>query len=390
MKKKSRHDLVGTTHRLPDGSLEVEVSPRVECVRVVSKDKDGVRHIGLRSEKALREYFDVPASYRTVVFKPNQWPQQDGEGPFVANQAKGTFQPPKAEESAVEGLIHELRKKSPRVPKLKRGRGRPAKDRTMLEISLVDLHFGMLTFKGASDADYDMDKAAQLYLWAVEELLHAASGYEIEKILFPIGNDYMHVDGPEHTTTRGTPQAEMAFYHEAFERGMRLLIATIDRLKEIAPVHMVVIPGNHDETTAIHMGYVMDAYYHNDANVTVDAGPDPQKYVEYGVNLIGFEHGNGGKQVRMAALMAQARPDAWARTVYREWHMGDQHRKGVFEEQGVSMEFLPSLVPANWWHKKNTFNNQKRGAMAFVWSQRRGPVARLQVNLNSYTGRPLE
>lgn len=385
---RKRKDLVGTKNVLPDGTIEVEASPRVEHARVVSRDADGVRHIGLRSEAELRRYFDVPDNYRTQLIRPNSWPQQDAEGPFIANQMRGLFTPPKQEELAVARLLDDLRKASPKVPKLRRKPG-PKSDACMLEVSVFDLHLGMVTQKGSADADYDMDTAEQLYLWAIEELIRGASGYEIEKILFPMGNDYMHVDTPGHTTTKGTFQAESAFFHTIFERGMRLLIAAIDRLKEVAPVHIVVIPGNHDETSAIHMGYVIAAYYHNDPNVVVDTGPDPYKFVEYGVNLIGFEHGNGQKQVRMAALMAQECRDAWARTVYREWHFGDQHRKGGFEEQGVSMEFLPSLVPGNYWHRKQTFNNQKRGAMAFVWSKRRGPVSRLQVNLDSYTGRPL-
>ena len=388
--RKSRKELVMSRNTRPDGAIEVEVTPRVENVRVLSKDADGIRHIGLRSEDDLRAYANVPDEYRTEYLKPNTWVQQDAEGPFVACQIKGTFRPPKQEERAVAALLDDLRGRSPKVPRLKRGRGRPGKDVAMLEVSVFDLHLGMVAHRGAADGDYDMDKAEQLFLWAIEELLRAAAGYEIEKIVFPMGNDYMHVDGQNHATTRGTPQPETAFYHTIFERGIRLLIAGIDRLKEVAPVEVLVIPGNHDETSAIHMGYVIDAYYHHDRNVTVNTGPDPYKFVEYGVNLIGFEHGNGHKQVRMAALMAQECPEAWARTVYREWHCGDQHRKGAFEEQGVSIEFLPSLVLANYWHRQKTFNNQKRGAMAFVWSKRRGPVARYQVNLNSYTGRPLE
>ena len=89
--------------------------------------------------------------------------------------------------------------------------------------------------------------------------------------------------------------------------------------------------------------------------------------------------------------MANECKDAWSQTVYREWHCGDQHRKGsgkpmMFEEQGVSVEFLPGLTPPNEWHRIHSYNWQKRAGMAFVWDYTAGCIARIQTNVNSYTG----
>ena len=90
--------------------------------------------------------------------------------------------------------------------------------------------------------------------------------------------------------------------------------------------------------------------------------------------------------------MANECRDIWQETVYREWHLGDQHRKGsakpsMHEEQGVSVEYMPGLVVPNEWHRLKSYNWQKRGALAFVWDKTAGPIARLQVNINSYTGK---
>jgi len=138
---------------------------------------------------------------------------------------------------------------------------------------------------------------------------------------------------------------------------------------------------------------VMNAYFHQNDNVTVECDPSPYKFKRYGVNLIGFEHGHSVATIRLAALMANERPQDWAETKYREWHLGDQHRKGsakpsVMEEQGVSVEFLPSLTAPNEWHRLKSFNWQKRGAMAWVWDYNYGPLARLQINIDSTTGLP--
>ena len=104
------------------------------------------------------------------------------------------------------------------------------------------------------------------------------------------------------------------------------------------------------------------------------------------MNLIGFEHGHNIAPIRLAALMANESGEAWARTEFREWHMADQHRKGssktsTFEEQGVSVEYLPSICSPNDWHRMRSFNRQKRGAMAFLWDHELGPELRLGINL---------
>ena len=93
--------------------------------------------------------------------------------------------------------------------------------------------------------------------------------------------------------------------------------------------------------------------------------------------------------------MANECRDAWSKTVYREWHLGDQHRKGsmkpsMHEEQGVSIEYLPGLTAPNEWHRLKSFNWQKRSSLAFVWGYTSGPIARLQSNVNTYTGKIME
>jgi len=152
-------------------------------------------------------------------------------------------------------------------------------------------------------------------------------------------------------------------------------------------VEIYSIPGNHDRSTSFMLGRVLNAYFRNDNNVTIHADDSPYKFHRFGVTLIGFEHGHSIPPIRMAGLMANEVPHDWAATEYREWHIGDQHRKGsarpsVFEEQGVSVEFLPGITAPNEWHRLKSFNWQKRGSMAFVYDEKAGPIARLQVNVD--------
>lgn len=314
-------------------------------------------------------------------------------------QVRITLRPKTNERKMLDDLLEQIAEQSFRAPKIKRPK--PAKtERKSLEVCLMDPHFGMQCYPPGADQAWSLDDCETIAMWAIDSLLKSAEAYAgIEEIIFPFGNDYLHHDNLSHSTTAGTPQPEGLAYHHIYSRGVQLAIAMVERLKVVAPVRVYQIPGNHDRQSSFTLGHVLWAYYNNDANVTVDASSSPYKFHKYGTNLIGFEHGHSIAPIRLAALMANEcagegpRQGWWDSTTYREWHLGDQHRKGTskpsaFEEQGVSIEYLAGLTPPNEWHKLKAYNWQKRGAVAFVWDYHRGPVARLQVNLNSYTGAP--
>ncbi len=107
----------------------------------------------------------------------------------------------------------------------------------------------------------------------------------------------------------------------------------------------------------------------------------------YYIRGTGTQYANGGNRQESQQLNTH-----WQESLFCEWHLGDQHRKAsakpsTFEEQGVSVEYLPSLTPANEWHRLKGFNWQKRGGTAFVYDFASGPLARLQVNFDNYTGK---
>lgn len=292
---------------------------------------------------------------------------------------------------SVEKLIAKLESKSPVVPKFHSFR-HPEGHRHALEICIMDPHYGMRCFVPESDSEWSPQLCESMVMDSLGELLALGKAYgPYEEIVLPLGNDFFHTDSIWQTTTAGTGQPEAEAYLHTFIGGESLAIAMIDELKQTAPVIIKIIPGNHDRATSFMLGRVLNAYYKNDKNVTVHAGPEPYKFYQYGVNLIGYEHGHSIAPIRMAALMANECPEGWlaSKHGYREWHIGDQHRKGsakpsVMEEQGVSIEYLPSLTAPNEWHKLKSFNWQKRGSMAFVWDYSAGPIARLQVNVDRY------
>ncbi len=308
---------------------------------------------------------------------------------------KDTSYQGEAEEAVLLSVIEQLRKVGPVSHKLV-GADVPV-GRRELEVCIMDPHFGMRCARPDSDHTWSMDEAEETVMWAINRLVEQALqyGHTYSRVVFPFGNDFLHADNIAHTTTKGTDQPEMDSWHDAYKRGIKLAIRMVDTLKNVAPVKVYQIPGNHSVHSDFTMGLILDAYYHGDENVEVDCSSSPYKFHRFGKNLIGYEHGHSVSTIRLAALMANERPKDWAETSFREFHLGDQHRKGssvpaALEEQGVSVEYHPGLTPPNYWHRVHSFNYQKRGAVAYVWHETMGQEARFTCNINQYTGKPME
>jgi len=318
---------------------------------------------------------------------------------FTNFQVKVWLKRKSQEVARIEQLLEDIRNSSPVVPKFNRLNLTKAKSKRELEVSLMDIHLGLRCYKlSGADIDWSPEMAEEMAVNMLDDLLSLSKTFgPFERIVFPMGNDFLHIDNVYATTTHGTPQPGSEPWGSNLLHAERLGFYIVDTLKKVAPVKIIVVPGNHARHTEVGLGRVMNAKYFNDKNVEVDATIQPYKFHHYGVNLIGFEHGHSIKQqVRLAALMAnECRLNGWKDARFCEWHLGDQHRKGsgrpsMFEEQGVSIEFLPGLTAPNEWHKIHSFNWQKRAGLAYVWDKTAGPIARLQVNIDSYTGKVMK
>ena len=277
-----------------------------------------------------------------------------------------------------EKTKHELKKEiedfaaqySPKVSKIKT---KKLTDPCVYEISLPDIHYGKRTEETLQDLENN-------FMSCVEDLVEKASGLDIEKFLLPIGNDGMNSEGMRRTTTKGTPQDDVADWKDTFRGYWKLMVRAIDHLKEIAPVHVIVVSGNHDFERMFYAGDVISGWYKNDKNVTVDNSLEQRKYFEYGNNMIMFTHGDKEKPAEMPLIMATEQPLMFARCNFREAHCGHLHKEMVNEYRGIKVRFLPSICSNDSWHKGMGYE-AKRTAQAHIWSRERGYEGYLQTNV---------
>lgn len=247
------------------------------------------------------------------------------------------------------------------------------KNPMVLEISIPDIHYGKLT-------DTNLEEFEQLYMDTVMELLEKAGGLEIKQILLPIGNDGLNSDNLNYTTTNGTPQHDSIHWMKSFQGYWKLLVKAIDYLKLTAPVHVVVVQGNHDYERMYYVGEVLSSWYKNDENVSVDNAQNSRKYFNFGVNLIMYTHGNNEKIADLPLIMATEQPMLFSNAKFREIHCGHLHKEMVNEYRGIKVRFIPSICPADLWHKKMGYEAQ-RAAQAYIWSYTNGYEGHLQCSI---------
>tara|TARA_R100000234_G_scaffold36981_1_gene21963 strand:- start:3057 stop:4340 length:1284 start_codon:yes stop_codon:yes gene_type:complete len=284
-------------------------------------------------------------------------------------------------------LIEDLRNLSPSVTKKQRNRPEDRNDLHLLEISAFDLHLGKIGIKGD---EYSLKIAEKRLLNAIEHLLYRAKGFYIDKILFIVGQDLLNSDGdwPIPATTRGTPQFNSDYHIDMYRCARKLMIKAIDILSEVADVHVMVIPGNHDRESVMHLGDTLELYYENNKNVKVDNSDCLMKALPYGNNLIISDHGDGPKTNDLPGIIAQRFKNLWSNTVYVEVHRGHYHTnkamklQAIEELNGITVRNLSSMSATDYWHDSKGFIGNIKKAQAFIYSRRNGLQGILNYNVS--------
>lgn len=289
----------------------------------------------------------------------------------------------KSVEDVRASFIRDMEKHAPEYEAIIR---KKVKDAHALVLSISDLHIGKLALKSDTRETYNVKKAIKRAKEATNGILSRAIGYNLDKIILPCGNDLLHVDNANKTTTRGTPQDVSGVWHENFTAARKLYVELIEQLVQVADVHIMHVPSNHDYVTGYCLSDALYCWFNKSKNITFDLDMNHRKYVSYGNNLLGISHGDGAKMEQLPLLMANEAPNLWAETKYRYIYLGHIHHKDVFkfrsgkDYQGVTVEYLRSPSAADRWHSEKAFQHAKQAIEGFIHSKQDGQTARITYN----------
>lgn len=242
----------------------------------------------------------------------------------------------------------------------------------LYEIPVMDLHYGKFASGNLTNGAYDYNEAERCFNTIVSEAIEDIKSRNVAKILMPIGNDLLHFDNVQGTTTRGTAQDTNMRHQEMFKGCVEMLIDGITALSEYAPVDIIYVPGNHDFSSSWHVVMTLWAYFHNNPNVLVDVDMHPRKYYEWGNCLIGFTHGDKeGK--RLDKIMQVEAKEAWGRSKYCEWHNAHLHSEQAIRELGgIIIRNLPSVTGEDNWSHESGYVGAVRKCICFIWDKEKG------------------
>jgi len=251
------------------------------------------------------------------------------------------------------------------------------KDFADVELSLSDYHLA----KRYVDGDNNPAVRVRRFFEVAQKLMHKVkSVYDIDKVVFPISNDFFHTDNYQNSTTNGTPQDTILDYSSEYELGFAILVDTIKMLKANSNhVEVILVQGNHDRTKSFYLAHALDIYFTDEKNVSFIRDEGLIKATVVGETFIGYHHGNC--KIDQLPLLFATHPkyaSMFGDAKYREVHTGDKHHYMAKEIKGVRIQQMPSLSGTDRWHKDNNFVHSVRAALALVYDNEHGKVAEFE------------
>jgi hypothetical protein len=262
-----------------------------------------------------------------------------------------------------EEIIKDLSKYSPKFKAIKR---KVTKDPHCLVISLADIHIGKLCSAAGTGSEYNVKIAIERAKEGVLGLIQRSSCYNINKILFIIGNDILHTDTTHGTTTGGTFQNTDGMWHDNFIKAKDLLVELTEYLLTIADVHVLHNQSNHDTMSGFFLCQCVLAHFRKCKNVTFDSSSRPRKAFVYGKNLIGSTHGDSIKEDLLPGLLAQEFSGEWAMCPHRYIFKHHFHHRTSKDYIGVTVQTLRSSSGTDEWHAKCGYSGVPIALEAFL------------------------
>ncbi len=243
------------------------------------------------------------------------------------------------------------------VPSIEKTKPVVTNDPLLSLIAVFDSHIGKTPLVNTSNY-YDTLPLQQARFRDNIDYLLGVNPFPVSQFLFVIGNDFLNCE-LNKTTTKGTPQ-ETNDPLGMYRLGLTLLVEAIDKMKRVAPVHVLLIPGNHAFNLESIMAISLAQIYTTDPLITFDFQALDRKYYRWNNILLGFGHGELTME-EYAKLMPVEKPLDYATTLYKEVYLGDKHTEKSCEYKGTLVRHLGGITGTDAWHyQKGYVGNRKR------------------------------
>lgn len=215
-----------------------------------------------------------------------------------------------------------------------------------------DWHLGMYAWAPESGDNWDLKIAEDIIGRTVEDIVFNSPPSGTAIVLS--GGDLLHADNKNNQTARSGNVLDVdGRYQKVIGAATRLMVRTVDlHLMRHDRVIVRILPGNHDEHSAVAVAYFLLAWYRNEPRVTVDVDPSLFFWHRFGSVLIGSTHGHETKIKDLPQLMAVRRAADWGETRFRYCHGFHLHHSEKLADTvgGCYCEIHETPIPQDSWH----------------------------------------
>lgn len=228
-------------------------------------------------------------------------------------------------------------------------------------LNLYDAHLDKVALPSETGEDDNLETNINRYVTAFDSLFEKIKAHKPETIIYPVGNDLYHTNGMNGKTKKGPDLQYFCSPEEAYESINDVVIESIAKLLEYTKVHVPFILGNHDEDKVNILGFWINKLFKDHPNFECNNSREQRKYWQGGQLLLGFAHGDKEKRkiAQLPLMMAQEKPQLWAKTKIRKFYCGDLHHNFQYnfmkskDQIGVEVEFLRSIGCSDKYHVSN-------------------------------------
>ena len=243
-----------------------------------------------------------------------------------------------------------------------------------------DPHFGLMVWGSEASENWDLKIGVQTIREVFAQVV--ARTAPTKQAILLVGGDTLHADNNLNRTPQSGHALQVDGRHQkVILTACETIVSNTDLcLQKHENVELIVIPGNHDETSAYPIAMFLHAWYRNEPRVIVDLSPGLFRFREFGRVMIGTTHGHAAKAKDMPGIMAARQSEAWGRTRHRFIHTFHVHHssKQVTEHGGCILETHQIVAPQDAWHFNSGFLSG-RSMQSICYDRERGEVARARV-----------
>jgi hypothetical protein len=239
-------------------------------------------------------------------------------------------------------------------------------------LGAVELHLGKEAREFDVGENYNVDIAIERYETIVNVLCEEQEYRKSNKLVYGIGNDFINIDTPDNTTTKGTFQCGGISSYELFDIGLRLQLQSLLTLREkYNEIEVFLVKGNHANQLEYALFRALQQRFINDDVINFKDDYKEVQAIKMGNTSVFMTHGDSNYK-RIVESMSKEFHKIYGDTEHRYILLGHLHHKQKIDElNGFTVFRLSSPSGIDRWHYKERYLSQA-GQEIFTFSKENG------------------